>query len=154
MGERASGKWHHHEACKVSLNTIVERGPSSLNCACWPRRGAFLTEHPENANLLCKVQNRIWGGLYLSTLSQSSWVQPTATPFQWCRLFQKFLSREPIDVKWPSMLLGEDPGTGGHRGFMEQWLELRVPYSCVFPSPHAFSPCMWLPHTFVASLYI
>ena len=23
MGERAWGRWHHHEACKVSLNTIV-----------------------------------------------------------------------------------------------------------------------------------
>ena len=76
MGERAWGRRHHHEACTVSLSTIVERGPN-LNCACWPRRGAFLTEHPENVNLLCKVQNRIWGGLYLATLSQSSWVQPT-----------------------------------------------------------------------------
>ena len=50
--------------------------------------------------------------------------------------------------------LGRRSRDWGHGGFMEQWLELRVPYSCVFPSPHAFSPCMWLPHTFVASLYI
>lgn len=35
MGERAWGRWHHHEACKYHW------GPSSLNCACWPGMEPF-----------------------------------------------------------------------------------------------------------------